>query len=579
METGQVMRGSLVVVIVSLFCCAPEALGQVRIRENYRKLNAAQRQKFRDALVAMKNTPDVGQIKECSSPLGKLCNNAGDCNIGATCDVTCTWANKYDKYVCWHDRCGCQVIGGPTQHGRPQILPWHRELLVRFELDLRNLPPTSKWPSGFGDVTIPYWKWTEPFPSHLVDGNSDNDFLGSKNSGYIFTHWTTINGGNLQFRSNASAVAGFSQSDITAVLNHTSYDAPDAARLASDPLKWIHKIVANGFRPHWERLHDLMHGSVGGALNSFGAAADDPVFWLAHCYFDCMWAAWEQQHGTHVDGAGNPAFCFKDCYRPDKARFGGDAPTPAGEDAVDIMAPWNLKTIRDVLNVRDLGYDYDTTHDCKPPDPRCFLSVPDGPGCDPFKALGGEMDNFCPGTDPASPGPNIIFPDPLCTNVPAVGGGPSVDFDDPTINRVFCHSFTNVKDPVDAAILEIRLKALGELDFNDTISLGGGTGLKLPWTRNINGLLGVSWPSNSPHSFCLNLSALPNEDGTTMNILPSLTGILDIRVQDDTSVDYAVLFQSQCRKTVPTVSAWGLVVLTSLVVTGIVIKFGRRRRV
>ena len=108
--------GSLV-VLVSLSCWVPEVFGQVRIRENYRDMSPAKRQKFRNALVTMKNdTTDTGGLWQCSMPaasVGKICSSNADCDTpleNGVCDMTaaalCEWTNKYDKYVCWHDKCG-----------------------------------------------------------------------------------------------------------------------------------------------------------------------------------------------------------------------------------------------------------------------------------------------------------------------------------------------------------------------------------------------------------------------------------------------------------------------------------------
>ena len=377
-RSRRLATGRVLVATVCLFCCATEAMGQLRVRQNYRNLTPAERQKFRDALVAIKrDTSDTGTLRECSAPtasVGKLCTADVQCDTSpgnGTCDPspTCEWDNKYDKYVCWHDRCGCFETGG-SQHGRPQILPWHRELFRRFEEELRAIP-------GFNDVTIPYWKWTDPFPSHLDDAAGDNNFMGSTSSGFFYTTnilcsappeklgdtcsinsecdtspgngvcgpWLTRLGSDpLQVRDNASAVGTITQQQVDAALTKTPYDAPDAAL----PDGWIHSNPARGFRPYWENLHNAMHGWVGGDLSAPASAADDPVFWLAHSYFDCMWAAWETLH--------NPD------YRPDKLNFPADAPVPSGEDADDLMGPWNVKTIRNVLATTVLGYIYDTSH-------------------------------------------------------------------------------------------------------------------------------------------------------------------------------------------------------------------------
>lgn len=317
-----------------------------RIRKNYCDLSPCERRKFRDALVAMKrDTDDTGSIRECTAPegsVGRICTNGADCGEGGVCNPapSCEWTNKYDKYVCWHDRCGCLSEGG-DQHHRPRVLPWHRELFRRFEEDIRAKP-------GFENVTIPYWKWTEPFPSHLDDGVGDNNFMGSTNAGYFFdvNNWRTRPGGPggdvLRTRAHASAVGNINQNDIDAALARGAYDAPNGPL----PGGWLHLNPDRGFRPDWERLHDNMHIWVGGDHGEPPSALDDPIAWLSHAYWDYGWATWEVSYDPD--------------YRPDTANYPADAPTPPGEDADDVMAPWDEKTIRDVLSIQDLGYSYDT---------------------------------------------------------------------------------------------------------------------------------------------------------------------------------------------------------------------------
>lgn len=143
----------MVLMILSLFCCATDALAQPRVRKNYQDLTATERKDFRDAIVALKlDKTDTGALWKCSAPaasvsagkactidadcavppgmgngmcdilwtcsapvasLGNRCNRNAECDTApgnGTCDMTvlplCAWRNRYDKYVCWHDKCG-----------------------------------------------------------------------------------------------------------------------------------------------------------------------------------------------------------------------------------------------------------------------------------------------------------------------------------------------------------------------------------------------------------------------------------------------------------------------------------------
>ena len=53
----------------------------------------------------------------------------------------------YDRYVQWHRELFWSGI-----HHSAMFLPWHRELILRFERDLQAIDST---------VDLPYWDWTQ----------------------------------------------------------------------------------------------------------------------------------------------------------------------------------------------------------------------------------------------------------------------------------------------------------------------------------------------------------------------------------------------------------------------------------
>ena len=78
----------------------------MRIRKHYDRLTPEERQRFVQALLALKDD------------------------------------GRYDQHVRIYQRATCWARRGPA------FLPWHRHLLLRFEEDLRSAEP---------DVTLPYW--------------------------------------------------------------------------------------------------------------------------------------------------------------------------------------------------------------------------------------------------------------------------------------------------------------------------------------------------------------------------------------------------------------------------------------
>jgi tyrosinase len=74
----------------------------------------------------------------------------------------------YDQYVVWHAQTMSimtkqdnENTGRNAAHEGPVFLPWDREFLRRFELDLQGINP---------EFSLPYWKWeveTDPFNAEL----------------------------------------------------------------------------------------------------------------------------------------------------------------------------------------------------------------------------------------------------------------------------------------------------------------------------------------------------------------------------------------------------------------------------
>src|SRR5262249_23667730 len=89
------------------------------------------------------------------------------------------------------------------------------------------------------------------------------------------------------------------------------------------------------------QMHNRVHRYIGGTMGP-PTSPYDPVFWLHHCYVDKLWDDWQ---GLHPNEPG---------YLPD----GGAHHT--GHNLRDVMKPWNEKAPKDVVNIRELGYHYDT---------------------------------------------------------------------------------------------------------------------------------------------------------------------------------------------------------------------------
>jgi len=159
--------------------------------------------------------------------------------------------------------------------------------------------------------------------------------------------------------------------------------------------------------------------------------------------------------------------------------------------------------------------------------------------------MAGQDDEFQDDTDDASPSPYLQD-----------AYGPLKPFDDDTLDDQFGHTFTNLKPTLEhqhicGAELEIRMRpsdGSGLVD-NDTIVLnfsdGNGNQVGARWGARIGSRISGDWtPSNTgARTFTFDLANLPPGGGDPTNIMADLDSheMLNVRVQDDTEVDYATL--------------------------------------
>lgn len=115
-------------------------------------------------------------------------------------------------------------------------------------------------------------------------------------------------------------------------------------------------------------------------------------------------------------------------------------------------------------------------------------------------------------------------------------------FDDDIRNTQFGITFEGIPNDATSAVLIFRGRALSNAADNDQIYLGFDDGTQTWDYVNLipNFLNAGYWTTNAEHEFQLDLGNLPASNQGVTDILPRLRadGYLDIRFQDDTSIDY-----------------------------------------
>jgi tyrosinase len=189
-------------------------------------------------------------------------------------------------------------------HHNHLFLPWHRAYLYLFEKALQDLVP---------GVTLPWWDWTvhhaDPVPPPYAEARGPDG------------------------RANPLAGSPIQPSGRRTQRERRTVRRPGRDGFLPAPAD-VGAVLANRdfftFQAQLESLHDAVHVWVGGTMSDISVAAYDPIFWAHHCMIDRLWYLWQLEH----PGAHPPASLL------DRA-----------------LAPFPL-TVRDTLDVAQLGYDY-----------------------------------------------------------------------------------------------------------------------------------------------------------------------------------------------------------------------------
>jgi tyrosinase len=293
--------------------------------------------------------------------------------------------NRYDDYVLIHAMAmahtGGQHMTSMQAHQGPAFLPWHREFILRFEIDLQLIDAR---------VTLPYWDWTTDnseassiWDVGFMGGNgresdgrvTDGPFAydsGSWNLGILDiddpTHAPYLRRRFGTF-PNVSTLPTTAQ--VEDAIKITPYDSPP----------WITNTRTGQPQPSFRNrlegwygegnIHNRVHLWVSGGtppeLKDAGSmfwstSPNDPVFFLHHCNIDRLWARWQSENPTYgyVPNIGGPqGHNINDIVGPFvTSTLTSHSSSHSGSSACDHDAIPETR-ISSVIDHHALGYIYD----------------------------------------------------------------------------------------------------------------------------------------------------------------------------------------------------------------------------
>jgi len=205
------------------------------------------------------------------------------------------------QFKCWHHW---------RRRGEPRLLPlfcpWHRAYLYWLEKSLQDQVP---------DVTLPWWDWSSS--TSRLEGlpksySERTDSAGNPNpllKSHMFVPTTNPPLNEDTFRNQGSPSELPTKDDVDTMLAKKDF---------------------SDFEDDLEDIHDSVHGWVGGSMGRVVTAGFDPIFWAHHTNIDRLWRIWQMDRAD----LGFP---------PDLLN--------------EILEPFAF-TVRDVLDVKRLGYEY-----------------------------------------------------------------------------------------------------------------------------------------------------------------------------------------------------------------------------
>ena len=214
-----------------------------------------------------------------------------------------------------------RALFGGGIHGEQLFLPWHRWYILALENLLRQV---------HCNVTVPYWNWS------LEPTTWQQSQVWDPDHGFGGDGYPCVKGG--RFGYPGWAVTPSAGSDC--LRRGFSGNVPDSAYV-----EMIQSQSVSSFAT-WHQLlrgnlHDNVHCRIGEDMCTVDSA-NDPIFFLHHCFIDKLWADWQSKGSiyknlsfysndtadmpgghtsehtpSHYYDLDNQPDCVKVCYQPE----------------------------------------------------------------------------------------------------------------------------------------------------------------------------------------------------------------------------------------------------------------------
>jgi hypothetical protein len=233
------------------------------IRRNIATVSAAERQRLRDAILALHQQHYPGARND--NPPGGVSR----------------WFKQDEIHAHSH------------VHFCPAFLPWHREMVNRFEELIREIDP---------QLSLHYWDWTQD-PTNAPDGSGGlvnlftPDFMGSAH-GQAGEPW--LSGGFYDPTANPSRSDNEfdpANNPVDPPRNLQRDVQPGAPVTVAQDAGCVGQPNFPAFDAAIEPLHGDSHGFIGGVLGDPHTSFRDPFVFLLHSNVDRLFALWQLQSG------------------------------------------------------------------------------------------------------------------------------------------------------------------------------------------------------------------------------------------------------------------------------------------